>query len=122
MMQWFGDRAPNHFWRRMNTPAGENCDYCEEVILESDCGFCQADCGVIELDQGKLLRYETRYVWHRNCFLRTVTGSVGHQMSLCRCFGGDFEDPPGMSRREAANAAVEYYETNNRRGKTPAVN
>jgi hypothetical protein len=43
---------------------------------------------------------------HRECHLRQVLGSVGHQKGKCACFGGGEDDPPGMTRRDAARAAV----------------
>jgi hypothetical protein len=48
-------------------------------------------------------------VTHYECSLRSVIGSVGHQQKLCSCYGGDQEDPPGMTRREAAKAAALYF-------------
>ncbi len=39
---------------------------------------------------------------HADCALRSAAGSVGHQRGRCSCYGGDEEDPPGVSRRVAA--------------------
>jgi len=55
---------------------------------------------------------EARAPWigtnvHLECGARSVIGSVGHQMKWCSCFGGDKEDPPGMTKRQAAIAAFE---------------
>lgn len=49
---------------------------------------------------------------HRECFLRGIFGSVGHQRGLCTCNGGPgtMDDPPGMTAREAARAAVKEFE------------
>jgi hypothetical protein len=47
---------------------------------------------------------------HRECLVRMVVGSVGHQLRRCSCFGGGEEDPPGMTPREAARAALELFE------------
>jgi hypothetical protein len=46
---------------------------------------------------------------HRECEGRMVFGSVGHQLGRCSCRGcdGTMEDPPGMTKREAARAAVD---------------
>ncbi len=54
---------------------------------------------------------------HRECFLRHVFGSVAHQEKRCGCFvpGSDCGDPPGMTKREAAKAAVKLYYENERR-------
>lgn len=48
---------------------------------------------------------------HRECFVRMVTGSLGHHMRRCQCVvkdGTAVEDPPGMSTREAAKLANLY--------------
>jgi hypothetical protein len=53
--------------------------------------------------------------WHRDCAIRMILGSVGHLEGRCSCFRRNESncddddppgDPPGMSRREAARAAV----------------
>lgn len=49
---------------------------------------------------------------HRECFLRTVTGSIGHQLHKCSCHSGTakpIDDPPELTVREAAKLAVEYF-------------
>lgn len=45
---------------------------------------------------------------HYECNMRSIVGSVGHQRGLCSCRGGPgtMDDPPGMSKRQAACAAV----------------
>lgn len=48
-------------------------------------------------------------VFHVECGLRMIFGSVGHQLHKCGCYGGDEDDPEGMTRREAAAAAVRLY-------------
>lgn len=67
------------------------CDYCEEEILE----FEQATA------QGGL---------HRECAVRAVFGSAAHQLKECPCYGGDGDDPPGMSDRAAAKLAFETFQ------------
>lgn len=52
----------------------------------------------------------TERAWHHECALRSVIGSVGHLRGTCSCSGGTEEDPPGMSKREAARAAVVEWE------------
>lgn len=46
---------------------------------------------------------------HYECGLRSACGSVGHQARRCSCYGGDDEDPPGLTRRQAARAAMEFF-------------
>ncbi len=44
---------------------------------------------------------------HRECAMRAVIGGLNHQLGLCLCCGGsEPPDPPHLTRREAAKAAV----------------
>jgi len=47
-------------------------------------------------------------VAHRACALRQVVGSVAHLEGRCGCVvpGSPAGDPPGLTRRQAAEAAV----------------
>lgn len=81
----------------IKTPVGEVCRDCGETIAEGDLGCVEPHV----LNDGHIVGAR-----HRECFLRLVFGSVGHQLHLCPCYGGQFEDPPEMTRREAARAAV----------------
>jgi len=97
-MKWFGTSwgAPmNETCPQVDVPAGATCIWCEEPILPSDAGVVFANGPVA----------------HRNCFFRQSFGSVGHIEKRCTCFMTDPEstcsDPEGMTKREAANAAVE---------------
>jgi hypothetical protein len=45
---------------------------------------------------------------HQECLLRMALGSVGHQKGTCSCHGGTEEDPPEMTKRQAAVAAWVY--------------
>jgi len=46
---------------------------------------------------------------HKECMMRMTIGSVGHMLQLCSCYGGNEEDPPNMTRRQAAQAAVMLF-------------
>lgn len=46
---------------------------------------------------------------HRECHVRLAAGSVAHQRGECFCYGGDHDDDPKLSKREAARAAYEEY-------------
>lgn len=46
---------------------------------------------------------------HAECSLRGVIGSLAHIERRCSCYGGSEDDPPGMTKREAAQAAVRAY-------------
>lgn len=65
-----------------------NCVWCDEPILPAE-----RRTGLV----------------HFECGLRSAVGSVGHQKKACSCYGGTMEDPPGLTRRQAAIAAEEYF-------------
>jgi len=95
-MQYFGKSYAAEHYECGPTPIGEPCSWCSEIIIEGDQGF------LIPSSDG------LRPV-HHVCFMREVLGSVGHQTKQCSCYGGTFEDPPEMTKREAAQAAVDLY-------------
>jgi hypothetical protein len=104
-MRWFGQpyRAPVYRdVERMVTPVGATCLHCGEVFVAGDDGF-----ELPYLSPDGPLAY-----FHRDCHLRTVLGSVAHIQKLCSCFvpGASDGDPEGMTKREAARAAVLEYE------------
>lgn len=86
------------------TRKGEKCTHCDEEVTSEDSGVVMPYLS----EAGPEMRVE-----HRECFLRGVLGSVGHQRGLCSCHGGPgtMDDPPGMTKREAAFAAVDWWET-----------
>lgn len=47
--------------------------------------------------------------FHTECFTRLVVNSVGHQLGLCSCYGGNQGDPPNLTIRQAAVAAVKIH-------------
>lgn len=70
-----------------------NCPWCVEAIAPED--------HIHQMANGEL--------WHMECFVRSVLGSVAHQRRRCSCCtpGSTENDPPGMSVRQAARAAVD---------------
>lgn len=72
-------------------PVGRDCAHCNEAIFAGDSGLI-AGCAP----------------FHRECLARILVGSVGHQQKKCSCYGGIEEDPPGMDKREAAQAAYAH--------------
>lgn len=53
-----------------------------------------------------------RMAWHDACFRRLVIGGLNHLRGDCSCCGGsEPPDPPELSRRQAALAAVAYFES-----------
>jgi hypothetical protein len=98
-MKRFGPvKAPGDL-EEVPTPLEGTCPHCDESITQGDSGFV-----IPHLDESG--SHERPH--HRECFLRGIFGSVGHQQGKCYCFGGTEEDPPGMTRREAARAAERH--------------
>lgn len=102
-MRWFG-RAYGARYEvdtpHVPTPVGEVCGWCDEAIAAHDDGLVLPLLGEPE---------RTRIAYHYECHLRRVIGGVNHQLHLCHCEGcaGVLPpDPPHMTRREAAIAAV----------------
>ena len=87
---------------RCATPIGQSCLFCEESISSEDCGLTMPFASAEEEIDIKPI--------HTECLLRQTIGSVGHQRKTCSCFGGTEEDPPGLTKRQAALAAVREYE------------
>jgi hypothetical protein len=85
------------------TPVGMHCFHCNEMIAADDSGVVMQ---WFDADSASSIAF------HRECQLRNVFGSVGHQLKRCTCFGGTDEDddPVGMTPRQAAVAAVELFE------------
>lgn len=91
---YFGPPAlRKDYERQVAPPVGQPCEHCGDAI-EAD------DSGTID---------RTGRVVHHECTMRSIVGSVGHQKKLCSCFGGTEEDPPGMSRHDAAKAALALF-------------
>jgi hypothetical protein len=83
------------------TPDDPGCPQCGEPILPG--GLTQATNG------GAL-------VYHRECLIRSIVGSVGHLLRRCPCFGGVEGDPPGMTDRQAARAACDLFDSRREEG------
>jgi len=79
------------------------CIHCGETIEAGD------DYQVVPQYPSGEHGSETRY--HRDCFLRSIIGSVAHLQGRCSCFvvGSVEGDPPELTRREAASAAVRLF-------------
>lgn len=96
-MKWFGKDWSARICQdspRAETPVGKNCVWCEEQIGENDRGFIRPDGNVAHLE----------------CDLRSVIGGINHQRGICSCCGGtENPDPPNLTRRQAAKAAMDFY-------------
>lgn len=104
MMRWFG---PDHLppfddgdLVRAPAPIGERCVWCDEPILEGEYGFL-----VPHVESAGSARERPH---HNECLARQMLGSVAHQLGLCTCVNPEskHEDPPGITRRQAAKAAL----------------
>lgn len=91
--KYFGPDWHPHF-DSVPIPIGEECTWCGEPIREDDQGFITAG---------------SPRMFHEVCFLRQIIGSVGHIRKRCNCYGRCEGDPPGMTLRQAARAAVSLY-------------
>jgi hypothetical protein len=76
------------------------CLYCGEPVLSSDRSET-----VYALEDAR----PTLRMRHFECAARAIIGSVGHLQEKCSCYGGTEEDPPGMTPRQAAKAALDYF-------------
>lgn len=83
----------------IDPPVLAPCARCGEFIRSTDEGYA-----IPVLGEPLLAAY------HRECFMRMTIGSVAHQQKKCFCFGGAGEDDPALTSREAALAAVAYFE------------
>ncbi len=126
---WFGEDWGAPVCRdseAVTTPVGEACAWCREAIVAGDDGFVVPTLGLaprqasnesqgLVVDRSALEK--SAAVYHHDCFLRTIVGGLNHQLGQCTCCGGAAPpDPPDLSLREAARAAVAVW-----RKKTPAV-
>lgn len=111
MTGWFGQQwgaggpAPvcGDLAERVDVPIGAPCLWCDELIDEGDSGVTMPFLGAgHNTHMGAL---------HVECHLRQALGGVNHIEGKCLCCGGDADpDPPGLTLREAAIAAVAAFE------------
>ncbi len=88
-------------------PLGQPCARCEEPIAEGEHGW------LIPHFDGFTSAFTSAFTsrpYHHACHIRGVIGSVGHLQGRCFCKGGTEEDPPNMTKREAAEAALALFE------------
>lgn len=73
-------------------PLREFCSRCGEPILDNE-------------------RADNIAPFHEECLFRSVMGSIAHLKKACSCFvpGSSCGDPDGMTKREAAKVAHEYW-------------
>ena len=69
------------------------CLWCEEMVGPGD------------------LMHSLLPGYHYACALRTSLGSIGHVQGTCSCYRKDAvveDDPPGLTRRQAARLVADY--------------
>ena len=77
---------------------GMICEHCEEPIQPGEPLFHQCCIGSME-------------PLHHECGFRLFCGSFAHHARTCSCYvtGSLESDPPGMTKREAAKAALSEF-------------
>ncbi len=81
-----------------------------ETPLYPECPHCGED--ILPWDDQRTTNDGT-LPFHAECLIRSIVGSVGHQLGRCSCFGGNEDDPRGMTLREAAQAARDLFDRRN---------
>jgi hypothetical protein len=102
------------FQPNVPAPAGRFCCWCGEPIGVGDSGVIMPSTPIViaevNVSSGAAEAQPEatpELPYHECCFVRATVGSVGHQRRLCPCFGGQVEDAPGLSIRQAAEAALD---------------
>jgi hypothetical protein len=70
-----------------------SCRWCEENVEPGD------------------LMHSLLPGFHYACALRAAIGSIGHVQGLCSCYvkdGAVEDDPPGLTKRQAASLVADY--------------
>jgi hypothetical protein len=71
----------------------DNCTYCEEWVLAGE------------------QHQNYSEPMHIECGFRVAGGSVAHILRRCSCYkmGAKLEDPPALTKRQAARAALDLF-------------
>jgi hypothetical protein len=72
-----------------------NCTYCDEPVYA-----------------GEQSTAFPSQAMHTPCAFRMAVGSVAHVLRRCHCFqpGSQLNDPPGLTKRQAARAALDLFQ------------
>jgi hypothetical protein len=78
-----------------------DCTWCGEAVLDGEGKT---------LDVITTSGIDTRWI-HDECEARGVIGSLAHVEGRCRCAvpGSEAGDPPGLTKRQAAQAALSAW-------------
>lgn len=69
------------------------CLWCEEMVISGD------------------IMHSLLAGYHYACALRAAIGSIGHVQGTCSCYmkdGTAEDDPPGLTKRQAARLVADY--------------
>ena len=108
-MMWFGKACGAAYEAdtpHAPTPVDAPCGSCGESIKEQDDGML-----VLHADE----HGSAHRAYHYACHMRGIIGGLNHLAGRCICCGGsEPPDPPAMSTRDAALAAVQAWERRQR--------
>ena len=103
-MKWFGKSSGAPYERdtpNCAVPQGQQCVHCFELIRPEDHGFLMPYVEALEVKDIAL---------HYECHMRRIVGGLNHVLGGCICCGGkEPPDPPELSRRDAARAALDAW-------------
>lgn len=103
-MKWFGKGHGASYERttpRCTPPRGHQCEHCFELIKQTDDGF------LMPYFEGQEFK---ELALHYECHMRRILGGLNHLLRVCTCCGGsEPPDPPELSRRDAARAALDAW-------------
>ena len=104
-MMWFGKAhgaAYEADTPHAPTPADVPCGRCGESIEEHDDGML-----MLHADEHGI----AHRAYHYACHMRGIIGGLNHLAGRCVCCGGtEPPDPPTMTKRQAASAAVREWQ------------
>jgi hypothetical protein len=118
LAQFLKQQDPQNFGQLVEQPTGEDDEsdidkvfqqareLQQKRFLESRCNWC--DEKVEKLDPRVP---EGLQPMHYECSARSLLGSVAHQKGECSCYGGSGEDDPALTKRQAALAALVFYQS-----------
>jgi len=107
-VNWFGKRwdAPLvETGKEVPVPIGTPCLHCHEAISEDDQGV------MVPLVMGAFAELRPA---HRECFARSILGSLSHLEKRCTCYGGQDPDEDGLSWRDSARRVMAYLDKRRR--------
>lgn len=98
-------------WDQCALPRAGVLETLRATLAKHPCPRCGEPIALEDWIEPVLGLGEGRRLYHLECFMRGVVGSIGHQQGLCMCHGGPgtLDDPPELTNRQAARAAIDHY-------------